>query len=52
MALDLESEQDGKLRCDLLVTAQEQSEWRLVGNIGNAEAALKVRTSTGNIMIK
>ena len=50
-ALDLESE-DGKVRCDLPITISEKSEWRLVGTIGNGEAALTVRTGTANITIK
>jgi len=52
VALDLEAEQKGKVRCNLPVTVSEQSEYRLVGTIGNGEATLKVRTGTGNITIR
>lgn len=51
VTLDLEVEQDGKVRSDLPVTVHEQSEWRLVGTIGDGEAALTVRTGNGNITI-
>lgn len=52
VALDLEAEQRGKVRCNLPVTVSEQSEYRLVGTIGNGEATLKIRTGTGNITIR
>jgi len=51
VTLDLEVEQDGKVRCDWPVTVQEQAEQRLVGTIGDGEAALTVRIGNGNITI-
>jgi DUF4097 and DUF4098 domain-containing protein YvlB len=50
--LDLESQDGGKLRVDLPVTVSEQSEYRLIGTIGDGEASLNVRTGSGNITIK
>ena len=51
VALDLETD-DGKVRSDLPVGESEVSEGRLVGNIGNGEAALTVRAGAGNITIR
>ena len=51
VTLDLEAEQEGKVSYDLPVTVSEQSEYRLVGTVGNGEAALTVRTGNGNITI-
>lgn len=51
VTLDLEAEQGSEVRCDLPVTVSEQSEYRLVGTIGNGEAALTIRTGKGNITI-
>lgn len=51
VALELETD-DGDVRSDLPVTQSEVSEGRLVGNIGNAEAALTVHAGSGNITIK
>ena len=52
VALDLEIEQEGKIIYDLPVTVSEQSDYRLVGTIGNGEASLSVRTGMGDITIK
>ncbi|MFC1983820.1 DUF4097 domain-containing protein [Chloroflexota bacterium] len=52
VALDLEIEQHGTLRCDLQATVSEESNYRFVGTIGDGEAGLTVRTGTGDITIK
>jgi DUF4097 and DUF4098 domain-containing protein YvlB len=50
--LDLEIEDGGKPRVDLPITVREQSEYRLIGTIGDGEASLTVHTGSGNITIK
>jgi hypothetical protein len=50
--LDLEIENRGKIRVDLPVTVREQSEYQLIGTVGDGEASLTVRTGSGNITIK
>ncbi len=51
VALDLETD-DGEIRVDLPVTTDQQAEGKLVGIIGNGEAALTVRVGKGDITIK
>lgn len=51
VALDLETD-DGDVEVELQVTVHESSEGRLVGTIGDGEAALTVRTGSGDITIK
>ena len=51
MALDLETE-EGMVKSDLPMTVREMAEGRLVGDIGNGEAALTIHAGTGNITIK
>ncbi len=52
VALDLEIEEKGTIKVDLPVSASEQSDYRLVGNIGTGEASLGVTTGAGDITIK
>ena len=51
VSLDLETD-DGEVRSDLPVTVSVKSQYRLVGTIGDGEAALTVRTGNGDIKIK
>ena len=51
VALDLETD-DGEVKCELAVTASEQSKDRLVGTVGNGDATLSVQTGSGDITIK
>jgi DUF4097 and DUF4098 domain-containing protein YvlB len=52
LSLDLEIDDSGKIRVDLPVSVSEQSEYRLIGTVGDGEASLDVRTGSGNITIK
>jgi len=52
VALDLEIEQEGKIRVEPPATVSEESDYRFIGTIGNGEAALQVSTGSGDITIK
>ena len=52
LSLDLEIDERGKIRVDLPVEVSEQSEYRLIGIVGDGEASLNVRTGVGNITIR
>lgn len=52
LSLDLEIDDRGKIRVDLPVTVSQQSGYRLIGTVGDGEAALNVRMGSGNITIK
>jgi hypothetical protein len=52
VALDLEIEEEGKIRVGPPATVSEESDYHFIGTIGDGEAALKVRTGTGDITIK
>jgi DUF4097 and DUF4098 domain-containing protein YvlB len=51
VSLDLETD-DGEVKYGASVTVSEMSEDRLVGTIGDGEAALTIRVGSGNITIK
>jgi DUF4097 and DUF4098 domain-containing protein YvlB len=52
LSLDLEIDDSGRIRVDLPVSVSEQSEYRLIGTVGDGEASLNVRTGSGDITIK
>lgn len=52
LSLDLEIDDRGKIRVDLPVEVSEQSEYRLIGTVGDGETLLNVSTGSGNITIK
>ncbi|UCB42828.1 MAG: DUF4097 family beta strand repeat protein [Dehalococcoidales bacterium] len=52
VSLDLEIDDRGKIRVDLPVAVSEQSEYRLIGTIGDGESTLDVHTGSGNITIR
>jgi len=52
LSLDLEIYDRGKIRVDLPVAVSEQSEYRLIGTVGDGETSLNVSTGSGNITIK
>lgn len=52
VALDLEIQESGNIIVDLPVTVSEQSDYNLIGTIGNGEALLEVNIGNGDITVK
>jgi DUF4097 and DUF4098 domain-containing protein YvlB len=50
--LDLEIEQEGHIRNSLDVTVDEQSDWHLIGTVGDGDSSLRIRTGRGDIVLK